>query len=78
MALWLQYVVVALAVLVSAAVVWKKQFPASWRRMRGALALWLLRRRSVFAQRLGRRLAPVAGATSGACGGCDSCGPGPV
>lgn len=77
MGLWLQYVVIALAAGVSAGVVWKKQFPASWRRMRAALALPLLRRRSPRAQRLGRWLAPPASGNAGACGGCDSCGPAP-
>lgn len=78
MALWLQYAVVALAVMASAGVVWKKQFPASWRRSLSALALALLRRRSATAQRLGRWLAPSGSAASAACGGCDSCGPAPT
>lgn len=77
MDLWLQYAVIALAVLVSAGVVWKKQFPNSWRRTRAALALPLLRRPSPLAQRMGRWLAPPAAGNSGACGGCDSCGPTP-
>jgi len=77
MALWLQYTVIALAVLVSAGVVWKKQFPASWRRRCNALALVLLRRPSPAAQRVGRWLAPVGSAASAACGGCDNCGPSP-
>ena len=77
MPMWLQYAVIALAVLISAAVVWKKQFPASWRRARTALALPLLRRPSPLAQRLGRWLAPPAGNGGNACGGCDSCGPNP-
>jgi len=77
MALWLQYLVIGLAVVASAGVVWKKQFPGSWRRVRGALALSLLRRQSPSAQRVGRWLAPQASQGNAACGGCDSCGPSP-
>ncbi|MBF9174329.1 hypothetical protein I4I65_20360, partial [Xanthomonas campestris pv. campestris] len=43
MSLTLQYVIIALAVLVSAWVVMKKQFPGTLRRLRGALALALVR-----------------------------------
>ncbi|MCL7713658.1 DUF6587 family protein [Stenotrophomonas mori] len=75
--LLLQYLLIALAVLASAWVVLKKQFPGTVRRVRGALALWLLRpQHPPRLQAWGRRLAPPA-ATGGACGGCDSCGPPP-
>jgi len=77
MALWLQYAVIALAVLASAAVVWKKQLPASWRRTRTALALPLLRSPNGSIQRLGRWLAPPAAGGASSCGGCDGCGPDP-
>lgn len=76
--LLLQYLLVALAVLVSAWVVLKKQFPGSVRRMRGALALALLKPgRAGWLQALGRRIAPPVSSGGGACGGCDSCGPTP-
>ncbi len=41
--LWLQYLLVALAVLASAAVVMRKQFPNATRRLRLMLALPLAR-----------------------------------
>ncbi|WP_254458115.1 DUF6587 family protein [Xanthomonas sacchari] len=76
--LLLQYLVIALAVLVSAWVVLKKQFPGTSRKLRGALALRLLRPgRAAWLQALGRRIAPPVSAGAGACGGCDSCGPTP-
>ncbi|MCI2263616.1 DUF6587 family protein [Xanthomonas indica] len=76
--LLLQYLVIALAVLVSAWVVLKKQFPGTARKLRGALALRLLKPgRAAWLQALGRRIAPPASAGAGACGGCDSCGPTP-
>lgn len=73
--LLIQYVLVALAVLVSLWVVIKKQFPGTLRRARGVIALRLLRDgASGWRQALGRRIAPPA-SSAGACGGCDSCGP---
>ncbi|WMJ69040.1 DUF6587 family protein [Stenotrophomonas sp. 24(2023)] len=76
--LLLQYVLIALAVLVSAWVVLKKQFPGTVRKARGALALRLVRpSRAAWLQRLGRRIAPPVAGGGGACGGCDSCGPSP-
>ncbi|MET0888944.1 MAG: DUF6587 family protein [Stenotrophomonas maltophilia] len=76
--LLLQYAVIALAVLVSAWVVMKKQFPGTVRRARGAIALGLVKpQRAAWLQALGRRIAPPATAGGGACGGCDSCGPTP-
>jgi len=76
--LLLQYLVIGAAVLVSAWVVLKKQFPGVVRGLRGGLALRLARpQRAPWLQALGRRIAPPAGASAGACGGCDSCGPTP-
>lgn len=74
--LLLQYLVVALAVLASAWVVLKKQFPGTVRKVRGVIALRLLRPgRAGWLQAMGRRIAPPAAGGGGACGGCDSCGP---
>ncbi|MFT4257569.1 MAG: hypothetical protein QM599_11500 [Pseudoxanthomonas sp.] len=72
--LLLQYGVIALAVIVSAWVVAKKQFPGSLRKLRIALALPLLREgRPAWLRALGRRIAPEARTTRGGCGGCDNC-----
>lgn len=74
--LLLQYAVIALAVVVSAWVVLKKQFPGVVRKARGAIALALVKpQRAAWLQALGRRIAPPASGGGGACGGCDSCGP---
>ena len=74
----LQYAIIAVAVVASAWVVLKKQFPGTVRKARGALALSLLRSgRPGWRQSLGRRIAPPASGGAGACGGCDSCGPTP-
>lgn len=76
--LLLQYLVIALAALVSAWVVLKKQFPGTARRLRGAVAVALMRpQRATWLQALGRRIAPPASGGSAGCGGCDSCGPTP-
>ncbi|MHC9014102.1 DUF6587 family protein [Stenotrophomonas bentonitica] len=76
--LLLQYAVIALAVLVSAWVVMKKQFPGTVRKARGAIALGLVKpQRAAWLQALGRKIAPPATGGAGACGGCDSCGPTP-
>ncbi|WP_242107098.1 DUF6587 family protein [Luteimonas aquatica] len=73
----LQYLVIALAALVSLWVVMKKQFPSATRRLRVAVAMPLVREgRPGWLRTLGRRIAPpMSGGGSGACGGCDSCGP---
>ncbi|SEK97682.1 hypothetical protein SAMN05428989_1189 [Pseudoxanthomonas sp. GM95] len=73
----LQYVVIALAALVSAWVVAKKQFPNATRKARVALALPMLREgRPAWLRSLGRKIAPPAAQSgAGACGGCSSCGP---
>lgn len=71
----LQYAAVALAVLLSLAVVMQRQFPHATRRLRIACALPLLREgRPAWQRRLGRRIAPAATVDAG-CGGCDTCGP---
>ena len=76
--LLIQYLIIAVAVLVSAWVVLKKQFPGTVRKLRGALALALLKPgRAAWLQALGRKVAPPASGSGGACGGCDSCGPTP-
>ncbi len=76
--LLIQYLIIAVAVLVSAWVVLKKQFPGTVRKARGALALSLLRSgQPGWRQSLGRRIAPPASGGAGSCGGCDSCGPTP-
>ena len=74
--LLLQYAVIAVAVLLSAWVVAKKQFPGSVRRLRVALALPLLREgRPAWMRTIGLRVSPVAQGGDSACGGCDNCGP---
>ncbi|MCC4589098.1 hypothetical protein LL962_18670 [Xanthomonas sp. NCPPB 1067] len=78
LSLTLQYVVIAAAVLISVWVVMKKQFPGTVRRLRGALALVLLREgRPAWMRALGRRVAPPASQGGASCGGCDNCGPTP-
>lgn len=74
--LLIQYVVIALAVLLSAWVVMKKQFPGTTRRLRATMALPLLRSgRPLWMQSLGRRIAPPVFKSADGCGGCSSCGP---
>ncbi|HBN53448.1 MAG TPA: hypothetical protein DD456_05265, partial [Stenotrophomonas sp.] len=76
--LLLQYTIIALAVLASAWVVLKKQFPGTVRRLRGALALWLVRpQRSPRLQALGRRLAPPGAGGDRGRGGRGGCGADP-
>jgi hypothetical protein len=71
-----QYVVIALAVLVSAGFVAKRQFPDSVRRLRIALAVPMVREgRPLWLRNLGRRIAPPGRVTEGACGGCNGCDP---
>ncbi|GAA3923650.1 DUF6587 family protein [Luteimonas lutimaris] len=76
----IQYVVIALAVLASAGVVMKKQFPGATRRLRIAMALPLLREgRPAWLRGIGRVVAPAGMAQGGgasrsdACGGCSNC-----
>ena len=68
-----QYVVIAIAVLVSAWVVFRKQAPAAARRLRIALALPLVREgQPAWLRAIGKRIAPAPKATAG-CAGCDAC-----
>jgi hypothetical protein len=74
--LLLQYLIIAVAVLVSAWVVANKQFPGSVRKLRVAIALPLLRAGTpAWMQSLGRRVSPVRQSANDGCGGCDNCGP---
>ena len=71
-----QYMVIAIAVLLSIGFVAKKQFPAGVRRLRIVCAVPLVREgRAAWLQRVGRWLAPTPLADAGSCGGCNSCGP---
>jgi hypothetical protein len=73
----LQYLVIALAVLASAWVVARKQFPGGVRRLRIALAVPLVREgRAGWLRRLGLAIAPAGRAGGGdGCGACDNCDP---
>ncbi|NOT88829.1 MAG: hypothetical protein HOP03_11675 [Lysobacter sp.] len=72
--LTLQYMVVALAVTVSAWVVLNKQFPDVARRLRIALALPLVREtRPAWMRALGKRIAPNPKPAGDGCGGCNNC-----
>lgn len=72
--LLVQYIVIALAVVASLAVVMHKQFPKATRDLRIAIALPLLRDGSPrWMKTLGRRLAPAPRGGGSGCGGCDSC-----
>lgn len=74
LSLTLQYVVVALAVMVSAWVVLNKQFPDAAKRIRIALALPLVREgRPVWVRALGKWVAPAPKSAADGCGGCNSC-----
>lgn len=71
-----QYAVIALAVLLSAIFVLRRQFPGAMRRLRSWLAIVLLRGQAGWRQRLGRALAPPAkSAGSDGCGACNGCDP---
>lgn len=70
----LQYTVIAIAVIVSAWVVAKKQFPGSLRKARIAIALPLLReQRPDWLKRIGRWVAPPGQFGGKSCGGCNGC-----
>jgi hypothetical protein len=72
--LWLQDLLVALAVLVSVVVVMRKQFPNAIRRLRLALALPLARAgRPAWMRALARRIAPPVQGGGKDCGGCGGC-----
>ena len=69
-----QYTIIALAVLASAGVVMRKQFPDATRRLRMAIALRLLGQGAApWMQSLGRKIAPMPRAGASNCAGCDSC-----
>ena len=69
-----QYVVIAVAVIVSAGFVVRRQFPQGVRRLRLACAVPLVREgRPAWLQRLGRWLAPVPAKGADDCGGCNGC-----
>ena len=70
-----QYLVIALAVLVSAVVVMHKQFPNATRRLRIAIALPLLRDgRPAWLRALAKKIAPPGQGAGEDCGGCNGCG----
>jgi hypothetical protein len=69
--LLLQHAIVGLAVAASAGYVFVTRFPAPARRLRGRVALALVRSRHPAVTRLGRRIAPAPSASR--CGGCDGC-----
>jgi len=70
-----QYVVIALAVLLSVVVVARKQFPEGVRRLRIACAVPLVREgRPPWMRGIGRWLAPTPRSQGGdGCGGCTGC-----
>lgn len=71
-----QYLVIALAVLLSSAYVVRKQWPQAWRAARIHCAVPLLREgRAAWLQRIGRGIAPVPRmAGENGCGDCNNCG----
>lgn len=75
--LTLQYTVIAIAVVVSVWVVFRRQAPNAARRLRVVLALPLVREgRPAWLRALGRRLAPAPASTQAdGCGSCNSCDP---
>ncbi len=73
--LFAQYLVIALAVLASAAVVMRKQFPNATRQLRIAIALPLLREgRPAWLRALAKKIAPPGQGGGKDCGGCNGCG----
>lgn len=69
-----QYIVIALAVVLSAWFVLKRQFPGMVRKVRLAIAVPLVREgRPAWMRRWGKRIAPPTKAVGGSCGGCDGC-----
>ncbi|TBR06651.1 MAG: hypothetical protein EPO46_12075 [Lysobacter sp.] len=71
--LFMQNLIVALAVIASALYIVLTRLPKPARRLRGRLALWLVDSSLPALQRLGRRIAPAP--VNPPCGGCDGCGP---
>jgi len=77
MSLLLQYVAIALAVVLSVAYVARSRFPASVRRLRVSMALPLLRDgRAPWLRPLGKMIAPLPSVGGNTCGGCNGCGTG--
>ncbi|MFZ5637703.1 MAG: DUF6587 family protein [Pseudomonadota bacterium] len=70
----LQYLIVAIAVAISAWVVFRKQAPGAARRLRIALALPLVREgRPSWLRTFGRWIAPPSIGRAEGCGNCDGC-----
>jgi hypothetical protein len=70
----LQYTVIAVVVVVSAAFVLRRQFPNATRKLRIAIALPMLREGEPrWIKAIGRRIAPPARIAGDACGGCNGC-----
>ena len=76
LSLFVQYIVIALAVMASAGYVMQKQWPGRLHGLRIACALPLLRDgRVAWIRSIGRMIAPAPRLTGeGGCGGCDGCG----
>ncbi|HEY5850499.1 MAG TPA: DUF6587 family protein [Lysobacter sp.] len=73
-----QYLVIAVAVVISAGFVARRQFPNAVRRLRVALAVPMVRDgRPAWLRALGRWIAPPASLGDASCGGCNSCDPAP-
>lgn len=73
MSLWLQWLLVGVAVAASALFVIRRQWPQLVRRLRVAVAVLLSRPgRPRWLQGVGRKLAPRVQVSG--CGGCDGCG----
>jgi hypothetical protein len=75
MSLVLQYIAIAVACCISAAVVLQKQWPQGVRRMRIACAVPLVRdSRPAWLRKVGKWIAPAAMAGGAGCdSGCDGC-----
>lgn len=73
----LQYMIIAIAVMLSFWAVLNQKMPGTLRGLRNVLALACLREgRAPWLARIGRRLAPAVNSYESACGGCSGCGPG--
>ena len=73
--LLLQYLIVAVIVLIAAGVAMHKQFTVATRRLRVALALPMLREgRPVWMRALAKKIAPPGQGGGKDCGGCNGCG----
>lgn len=74
MPLLLQYLFIAIAVVMAGIFVWRTRFPRSWRATRIALAIPMLREgNTAWMRSLGRKIAPASALASGECGGCNGC-----